>query len=143
MKKEYCKPQVIDFSIEAVTGIGTGITSSACITGGGYTGPICVTGDGNTTACTSGVFLSTGCDSQGSVPYSTGITCTPGSSAQSCSSNGAGASGYRSACQTGSIPSDYCQSGGTALGNINGCWGFGNSPSLCFNGTSDVPAPHS
>ncbi len=146
MKKKYCKPQVIDFSIETVTGIGTGIASSAC--SGGPT-PIasCFAGTGASNSCSplgSGVTVACG---NGEWPYQSGVMCAPtGASAQSCAADGSSASGSRSYCATGGSPTVACFPGSTASGGcVTGtsagvlCTLTGASPSGCMTGNSEVP----
>ena len=145
MKKKYCKPQVIDFSIETVTGIGTGIASSAC--SGGPT-PIasCFAGTGASNSCSplgSGVTVACG---NGEWPYQSGLMCVPGGSAQTCAS-GSSASGSRSYCATGGSPTVQCFPGSTASGGcqqgnqVSGvlCMPVGASPTGCMTGNSEVP----
>ncbi len=140
---------MIDFSIEAITGIGAGIAVSSCSHGITYTSGSCVAGDHASLDCgLMGFSPSTAC-LDGHVPYRNGTDCNDGDTAQVCVA-GSGASGFRAECKTGSSPTYLCFAGSLASGNCSTGSNFsgsactdGASPSSCINGNSDVPTPHS
>jgi len=132
---------VIDFSLESVTGIGTGIAAASCNVGQNAgcsptgatpseTGGSCIYGDGAITPCAHGTGVTDSCG-DGNYPYQPGDYCQGGESAGSHCYGGGSASGTRSACN-----------GGTSA--TYACVGTGGTPSSsnpCYSGNSDLPGP--
>jgi hypothetical protein len=87
IKKTYTKPQVIDFSLEGVTGVGaatcnSGANAASCGSGSGLGMGDCKPGVGASLQCGLGTGTSAACNT-GQMPYVTGQGCLTGSGAAS------------------------------------------------------------
>jgi hypothetical protein len=136
MKKKYIAPQIIDLSIEGMTGIGAGISATSCEIGPHFEDPYCSNGTGFANVCTEGVSASNACTS-GTFPYETGVACIPdGTNAASSCASGGVASGVHGSCAGGSSAICACIEGGKP---VSICTKNGSTDTaMCASGNNHV-----
>ncbi|MBF0552866.1 MAG: hypothetical protein HQK60_20315 [Deltaproteobacteria bacterium] len=132
-KKPYVKPDVIDLSLEGLTGIG----ADSCNTGGAYSAGACTLGFAAGTGCGSGSAYSGTC-SNGTNPNSVpGSICTAGGTATSACGLGSSNTGVHSVCYDGTTAAyqENC-GGGSTVGN---CETGATDGILCKAGNAQTP----
>lgn len=127
------KPQVIDLSLEGITGIGAG----SCSSGQHIATADCSSGQGATSSCSFTGLGVNGVCSSGSFPYETNTICgVQGLTAASCYSTGSSATQGMGRCiggssATHSTSNPCCTLNGAADTNV------------CWSGNANNPAPPS
>lgn len=113
-KRPYQKPQVFDFSLEGITGIG----AADCVSGSSFIIGPCEAGRGASGNCGGGNSASGNCG-EGVSPSYPGVLC-----------------------RQGAANAGNCYDGGAASGSRGLCFVHGNSATyLCFTGTTAQNPP--